>query len=690
MEHGSLNVLLIEDDPGDADYLHELLADVPPPGFALVVAECLATGLARLAAGGVDVVLLDLSLPDSQGLATFTTLHTQAPDMPVVILTGLDDEALATHAVQAGAQDYLPKGRLDSLVLVRALRYAIERKRAAQALRRSEERFAKAFQASPDAIAITQMADGRFVDVNASFLRLMGYQYDEVIGRTDITLNRWVDPQERLRLVQLVRAHGAVHDVEAQLRTKTGAVREVSLSIERIDLEAVPCMLTIVRDMTERKQLEAQLRQAQKLEAMGTLASGIAHDFNNILGASLGYTELALDMVPEQSIAWGYLQEVLTAGLRAKELVRQILTFSRQAEQERTPILLQPIVKEALTLLRASLPATIAIDTHMDTETGTVLADPTQVHQILMNLCTNAAHAMQQRGGTLTIRLEAVDVDAPFASRHRGQPGLSIRLTVQDTGHGMAPDVIERIFEPFFTTKARGEGTGLGLAVVYGIVNDHGGILTVASTPGAGTTFAVYFPRHTTVAPAGSQRHEPVPHGVERILFVDDEPALARLGKELLTRLGYDVVIRTSSVEALEAFRAAPQRYNVVITDQTMPQMTGEALARALRRLRPDIPIILCTGSSHALTAEQVQAMGLDAVCMKPLVTRDLGVTIQRVLAQRMVPAPVETSAPGCADALNADDIAVVCTDGGEAEVWEDAAGQPRTLRATLHKLLRV
>lgn len=510
------------------------------------------------------------------------------------------------------------------------------RKRAEEALRKSEERFAKAFHASPAAITITRLADGRYLDVNASFLCLSGYSRAEVIGMTSLELHYWVNPHDRERVTQFLREHGSVRDFGTQLRTKSGEIREARMSMELITLDEEPCMLSIIHDVTERRRLEAQLRQVQKIEAIGTLAGGIAHDFNNILSAILGYTELSLDDVPPESHVWHNLQAVLSAGIRGRDLVQHILRFSRHTGQARQPVELHLLIQEALLLLRASLPATVEITQALDTAVGPVLADPTQIHQVLMNLCANAEYAMRGTGGILEVRLEAVEVDAAFVAMHPElQPGPHVRLTIQDTGHGMAPEIMERIFEPFFTTKGVGEGTGMGLAVVHGIVTSHEGAITVASILGQGTTFAIYLPKIREATTDITSPEGPIPRGEERVLFVDDEAVLAHMGQELLGHLGYRVIVHTSSVEALEDFRAAPQLFDVVITDQTMPHVTGEALAIELRRIRPDVPIILCTGFSYSMTAERAQELGIAAFLMKPLVTRDLALTIRQVLAQR-------------------------------------------------------
>jgi PAS domain S-box-containing protein len=512
----------------------------------------------------------------------------------------------------------------------------IERKRAEEALRDSEERYRDLFENANDIIYAYDLA-GNFTSFNHMGEQITGYTRAEALR---MNLSALVAP-EQLALVYEMMAH-----TMAGTPAPTYELAIVTKSGHRVTLEVRSRLLSragqpvgvqsIVRDVTERHRLEAQLRQAQKMEAVGTLAGGIAHDFNNILGAILGYTDLALDTIPPDSQTRRDLQQVLAASVRAKELVQHILTFSRRTEQERQPVQLHLLVKEVLSLLRAALPATITLRYTLDNRAGRVLADSTQIHQVLLNLCTNAAHAMRDTMGVLEVCLDACEITADMAAVSLPlKPGPYLRLTVRDTGHGMPPEVVEHIFEPFFTTKDAGEGTGLGLAVAHGIVASHGGAITVASTPEQGTTFEVYLPRSDQAVAAAVGPEEPIPTGSECILFVDDENTLARVGQAALVRLGYKVVIHTSSLAALEAFRAAPERFDLVITDYTMPHMTGESLARELRRIRPDIPIILCTGFSHTMTAEKAKALGIDAFCMKPLLFRDLGLVIRQVLVQR-------------------------------------------------------
>jgi PAS domain S-box-containing protein len=515
-----------------------------------------------------------------------------------------------------------------------------DRRQAEEALRQSEKRYRTLVETIPHGIQENDPS-GLITFSNEAHAKMHGYAKGELLGTAvwDLLASETELDELRSCLARLVQEQPLPTPYVTRDRTKDGRTIDVQVdwNYKRDAHGRVTGFISVISDITERKRLEDRLRQAHKMEAVGTLAGGIAHEFNNVLGAILGFTDLTQYAMPQGSVAWQNLQEVLKAGRRAKDLVQQILAFSRLSDEVREPLSLPLGIQEVLVLLRASLPTTIEIHQHLPEEGGTVLANRTHLYQIVMNLCTNAEYAMRETGGILTLAVDNVEVDDAFAASHPVlQPGPHVRLTVRDTGHGMRPDVVERIFDPFFTTKDMGEGTGMGLAIVHGIVTGHGGAITVESTPGEGTTFTIYLPRLADAA-VGDTDHpeEDIPLGKRHILFVDDDEALARLGEHLLEQLGYDVVSKTSSIEALEAFCAEPHRFDLVFTDQTMPHMTGETLTRELRRIRPDIPVILCTGFSHVMDAEKAQAIGIDAFCMKPLVARDLAVTIQQVLAQR-------------------------------------------------------
>ncbi len=391
-------------------------------------------------------------------------------------------------------------------------------------------------------------------------------------------------------------------------------------------------VLEINTDITAQKHAEAQLRQAQKMEALGTLTGGIAHDFNNILGAMIGFTELAQERALKGSRQEHHLQRVMEAGLRGRDLVKQMLTFSRKTEQKKDLLQLSSIVKESMKLLGASIPSTINIRVKADSGSGLVLAEPTQMQQILMNLCNNAAHAMLEKGGTLDVELSDVTVSPFEGSPHAIAPGLYTKLVVQDTGAGISPDIMGKLFDPFFTTKKLGEGTGLGLSVVDGIVKQHNGYITVMSQPGKGSVFTVYLPRAAEAAPTETVREDAIPTGHEKVLLVDDEEALAEMGQELVEGLGYRVTARTSSIDALATLKADPTAYDLIITDQTMPDMTGMELAEAVAAVRRDMPVILCTGFSHIVNANRARAAGIRAFAMKPLTKREIAETIRKVL----------------------------------------------------------
>jgi len=383
----------------------------------------------------------------------------------------------------------------------------------------------------------------------------------------------------------------------------------------------------------EREQLKVQLVHAQRMEAIGTLAGGIAHDFNNILSAIMGYTELAILDLPEASEASTNLQQILNATNRAKDVVKQILAFSRQSKEIDRPLKIGPIIKECLKLLRASIPATIEIRQNIAKESGAVVIDLTQIHQVIMNLCTNAAHAMQKTGGVLDVSFIEMDLGLEDKFMIKGlSPGKYVRITVSDTGHGIPPGLKERIFDPYFTTKGLGVGTGLGLSVAHGIVKNHGGAFSVYSESGKGSTFHVYLPRVDADVIDVSVAKESPPVGDEQILFIDDEETLVQIGRQMLERLGYKVSTKSCSVKALEDFREDPMKFDLVITDQTMPNMTGEVLAKEMMQIRSDIPIILCTGFSHLVDQKKSQLIGIRAFLMKPLILRDLAVTIRKVL----------------------------------------------------------
>ena len=387
------------------------------------------------------------------------------------------------------------------------------------------------------------------------------------------------------------------------------------------------------RLVVERQELEAERRQVQKMESLGALAGGIAHDLNNLLSAILGNAEMAMTKISSDSKVRFNLQEILTAGNRTRELVKQILSFCRQVEPRAQPIQLAVVIEETLRLLRATLPTSVAIRTHLDLGLRPILGDSTQIQQVLLNLCTNAEHAMREKGGLLEVRLEITDVQ-PKAVTFGPQLKLGKyqRITVRDTGSGIRPEVLENIFEPFFTTKDIGEGTGMGLAVAQGLIANHGGGIAVESTPDHGSLFSIYFPEVDSNISFEREENQVFPKGKGRILLVEDEKLVAKMEQEMLEGLGYEVVVCTSSMAALERFRRDPSLYDIVMTDQTMPELTGERLACELLQIRPDLPIILCTGFSHTVTAERAKALGIRGYLTKPYSMQDLALAFHEAM----------------------------------------------------------
>ncbi len=508
---------------------------------------------------------------------------------------------------------------------------------ASESLRENETRLRTILETA--AVAVVTTDDTGVVEsFNHTAETVFGYGRDEVVGRLASVLLADTALLDR-ETGGPFAAPGPARELLG--RRKDGTMFPMELDVSEAQVAGRSLFTGFARDVSERKRaeeerarLEAQLRQAQKLETIGTLAGGIAHDFNNILAGVLGYVQLALLEIPKESPVRADIEEVQRAANRAADLARQILVFSRRSEQKLQLVLLDDVVQEALKLLRPSLPTTIDIRRTIEPETPLVLADPSQIHQVLMNLGTNAAHAMRG-GGMLAVGLSRVDIatgqdDIPVTLL----PGRYARLSVRDTGHGMDHATLERIFEPFFTTKPTGEGTGLGLSVVHGIVTKHGGAIVVDSALGAGTTFTVYLPAAaaaaeskpaTTTGPAELSGHE-------HVLVVDDDPAIAQVTQRLLERQGYRVTARTSSPEALELLRVDAGQFDLMLTDQTMPGLTGLQLAEAALQLRPELPIILTSGMEDTPLADQGRALGVREFLVKPVNIRDLGEAIRRVL----------------------------------------------------------
>jgi len=529
----------------------------------------------------------------------------------------------------AGRLPPVPQADLNAIVTAanRMFGEIAERNRR---LAESEQTHREIFNSTGDAIFIHDARSGAILDVNRTAIEMYGYSREELAGLKvgDLSLGRPPYSQEDAGRLIRKAMEGAPQLFEWRARRRGGELFWVEVALKRTVLGGRTVVMAVVRDITERKALEDELRQSQKIEAIGVLAGGIAHDFNNILFAIIGYTELAMMQVAPDSEAAEHLRQIEKASERARELVQQILTFSRRQDQEKRPLRLSLIVKEALQLLRSSIPATIEIRQDIRTESS-VLADPGQMHQLLVNLCTNAYHAIRDGSGLLTVRLHDTVLDeADLNTIELDRPGRYVILEVSDTGCGMDGDVLEKIFEPYFTTKEKGKGTGLGLAVVHGIVKSHQGRIAVYSEPGKGSTFRVYLPAleagESASGPSADPPEIPRPAAGGRIMLVDDEEAIRSLAVRFLEDAGYRVEAFEDAEAAWSRFAGSPMDWDLLVTDQAMPRVTGAELVERVRGLRPDLPVILCTGFSDQINGEQARAMGIDAYLQKPLTRREL------------------------------------------------------------------
>ncbi len=516
----------------------------------------------------------------------------------------------------------------------------LKEKRSKEALARSENRYRKIFNAINDSLLIIRF-DGTIMEANRTACLTYGYEAAEFPG---IPLSRLVSPDHHPlcdELLASVKKGGEFHGERTDV-TRNGAPFHCEVSGSAIEYAGEPHLLVIVRDITERqkaeeeqRRLSSRLRQSQKMEAIGTLAGGIAHDFNNILTAIFGYGQMVLENLPEGSRDRKRQEHVINAGVRARDLVSRILAFSRSGEVEHLPIRPDLVIKEALKLLRPSIPTTIDIQGNISPNCGMILADPTQLHQVVMNLCTNAYQAMMRTGGILAVSMTPVRVDEGDLESGATplSPGSYLKLEVSDTGHGMDQKTLESIFDPYFTTKKKGEGTGLGLSVVHGIVKSRAGHISAYSEVGKGTVFRIFFPsfssRKTETAPSSRL---PVSGGSERILVVDDEPVVMEALKAMLESLGYRARAELRAPHALARFKEDPGAYDLVITDMTMPEMTGADLSGELLSIRPSLPIILCTGFSSLIDDKGARAMGIRAFLMKPILKHQLAHTVRKAL----------------------------------------------------------
>lgn len=649
----SPKVLIVDDDLRMCESLKALLSN---QGYILKTCNSGKKAIEYLNKDDFDLVLLDIVIPDMDGYQIMDYINNQSPDTPVIVITGHASIKSAIKFIKNGAYDYIRKPFEPEELLI-TVKNGLDHKRLESEngvvnakLTRTEECYKYLVKNSPDIIYMLD-GQGNFKFISNSAERLLGFQIEQLIGEhyttlihdNDLEKAKWSFNERRTgdRAASQMELRLKICDASGQFKDcKVGhltiELKSNGIYDEPIRKEDKKFIGThgVIRDISDRKQLESQLKQAYKMEAIGTLTGGIAHEFNNILGIILGNTELALDDVPEWNPAHFNLEEIKTAGLRAKNVVRQLLSFIRKTDIKRQPISIIPVVKDALKFLRSTITANIDIRQTIQDTADTVFADPTQINQIMINLCTNAFHAMEETGGMLNIGIQNVllDEDSAVLIDPELTQGNYVKVTVSDTGPGIAPEIIERIFDPYFTTKEVGKGSGLGLSVVHGIVKIHRGAITVDSELGQGTTFSVFFPVTEEEVVTESKTIEALPTGNEKILFVDDEESIVFIMRQMLERLGYQVEVKMNPVEALELFRSGPDQFDLVITDMAMPQMDGDKLVKEILNIRPEMPIILCTGFSEKVAEENAKELGIKAFAMKPLAIRNLAVVVRKVL----------------------------------------------------------
>ena len=634
------NILIVDDDADFRANLEDILVD---EGYAPIAVGLCSEALDVAKEREIRAALLDLKLPDGSGTKLLYDLKQVTPDCVCAIMTGFADLDSAIAAIKAGAFHYLRKP-VDPLELLKFLEKVFEtiqlreeKGMAEKALKENEQLMRSLLNAFPSA-AFLLGTDGTLLAGNQVVADALGKDVDQIAGESILGLCPDDSATFRRHKAMEVGRSGKPARFEEKV---AGKYFDTIMNPVFGDDGRINRLAVFSRDITanklveaERRKLQAQLAQSQKMEAIGTLAGGIAHDFNNILSAIIGYAELMKswgDSGNGRSVSG--LNQILQAGNRARDLVNQILAFSRPSEQNKIPVQIASIVKEVLKFLRSSLPTTIELRHHFEPGSQIIEGDPTQIHQILMNLCTNSGHAMQDKGGVLKIGVASVILGPDTAGEFPElSPGSYVKLTVKDNGCGIEPAVLESIFDPYFTTKELGKGTGLGLSVVHGIVKSYSGAIQVASEPGVGTLVTILFPQVESDVELETEFPAPAQGAKEHILLVDDEVALVQLNKQILENLNYTVTARTSSIEALEAFQANPDKFDLVITDMTMPNMTGDILTRELLKIRPDVPVILCTGFSEKISKTKSDQIGARKLLMKPLITSELAIAIRQVL----------------------------------------------------------
>jgi len=666
-----IKVLLIEDNPGDAELIRTMLAEARGMSFEAEWRDCLSDGLKRVSEGGIDVVLLDLGLPDSAGLETLRRLHIASPPTQVVVVvSGQAEEEMAFQALQEGAQDYLIKGRVDSSVLVRSIRYAMERSQALEALHRAHseledrvrERTAELLQTNEalrdsqsllqaiidnsNAVIFTKDVNGRYVLINRRFEQLFHVSRVKAVGMTDYDLFPKECADAFRAFDQRVLASGKVTETEELVPHDDGLHSYIAIKAPLFDKAGSPYAICgIATDITEWKRLQEQLRQSQKMEAIGRLAGGVAHDFNNLLAIIIGYSELLRAELSNHPALLDKAEQITKAAGQAAAVTRKLLTFSRRDMPQLQPIHLNELVRDLEKILRSVASENIELNIQLGSGVGLIRSEPSQIEQVILNLVINACDAMPQ-GGKLTLRTESQFLDEEPARMGNVQSGQYVHLTVTDTGYGMDMETQARIFEPFFTTKAEGKGTGLGLATAYGTVRQAGGVITVQSQLGEGTTFHVHLPQIQVSGVDESRPPAPASAGgSETILLVEDQDQLRALISEVLRKSGYVVLQARHGQDALDLSRDYTEPIHLMITDVVMPQMGGRELAQAIAPEHPDMKVLYMSGyPDDTITQEEISSSCLEFI-PKPFAPDTLVQKVREVLLSSKISTRLRRSA---------------------------------------------
>jgi PAS domain S-box-containing protein len=665
MMNDKKTVLLVDDDPIDRMSFERYAKKTAFP-YNYMLAGSVREATELLEEHSFDALVLNYMLGDG----TAFDLIDKAGQAAIIVIAGIGDEKVAVAVMKVGVADYLDKDSQGEylitlpLAIERAIRNKeneqeltkyrenlehlvaertteleteiIQHQNAEKALKDSKRNWERTFDAIDDIIIILD-ADMLFVRANWATARLLDLTPGDLIGMPyhDFLQCDHTHPNG----CPLERCLQERRGCTVELQHKNGQILLMSFSPIFIENGIINGIVLVGKNITEQKNLETQLVQAQKMEAIGAFAGGISHDFNNILTAILGYAQIAMRQTEPDSMVYKALEGINSAGLRARNVVRQILAFSRKRPEEKQLIQAQPVINEVLELLRATIPSTIAIRQDIDPDCGMIMANPLQLHQILMNLCANASYAMEKTGGDLTISLKEVTLtDNQDPSLHLAA-GRYLLLAVRDTGSGIDPEVLSRIFDPFFTTKGLGVGTGMGLSVVHGIVKECGGDIKVESKKGVGSLFQIYLPLFTRegqeiIAEPETLQHS-LPNSGRRILFADDEEDLRFLAKTMLEELGYTVTVAVNGIEAWRIFTDNPESFDLVITDKTMPEISGLTLAGKIRSVRTDLPIILCSGDQTGIIPAMLGSVGIQKFLAKPFILGDLARAVQEALLQK-------------------------------------------------------